>query len=62
MTKPFNPRDCPECGGDGLKVPCLKCNGRRTIPPEGLIGQPRECNTCGGTGEVPRLCPTCGRG
>jgi molecular chaperone DnaJ len=59
--------DCASCRGTGAEggaaglVPCANCHGQGTIRHKaGFLSSKRDCQACGGTGQVPRVpCKTC---
>jgi molecular chaperone DnaJ len=59
--------DCASCRGTGAEggavglEPCARCDGQGFVRSKaGLLGGRRECQTCGGSGEVPRVrCSAC---
>jgi molecular chaperone DnaJ len=60
--------DCASCRGTGAEggaaglVPCANCQGQGTLRHKaGFLSSKRDCQACGGTGQVPRVpCKTCG--
>jgi molecular chaperone DnaJ len=59
--------DCARCRGTGAEggavglEPCARCDGQGFVKSKaGLLGGRRDCQTCGGTGEVPKVrCGAC---
>lgn len=59
--------DCAACRGTGAEngavglEPCARCDGQGYVRGKaGLLGGRRQCQACGGAGEVPRVpCETC---
>ena len=59
--------DCPSCRGTGAEggaaglVPCARCEGQGFVRQKaGFLSARRECQACGGAGEIARVrCTTC---